>query len=66
MTTTGSGAGPRTPQGPKHAARDTLPFRAPGAQGPPIPVPSWRPGASGRAEPEPETMRRVSAALKRL
>jgi anti-sigma regulatory factor (Ser/Thr protein kinase) len=40
--------------------------RVPGAHVPPFPVPLWRAGASGWAEPKPETMRRVAAALKRL
>jgi hypothetical protein len=53
--------GTRQPTGP-----DTLPLRVPGAQEPSFPVPQWKPGASRWAEPEPELMRRVSAALKRL
>jgi len=65
-------ASPRTStteaQRPKHAAaRDgALLVRVPGAHSPSFPVPRWRAGASGWAEPEPETMRRVAAALKRL
>jgi hypothetical protein len=48
------------------AVPGTLPLRVPGAQEPPFPVPQWKPGASGWAEPGPELIRRVSAALKRL
>ena len=44
------------------SAQETLPLRAPGAQGPSFGVPQWKPGTS----PGPETMRRVAAALKRL
>jgi hypothetical protein len=67
MTSTSPRARATAPRGPKHAAtQDTLPLREPGAQGPAFLVPPWKPGASGWAEPEPETMRRVSAALKRL
>jgi hypothetical protein len=53
---------------PEHAAAQdgTLRVRVPGAHVPPFPVPLWRAGASGWAEPKPETMRRVAAALKRL
>jgi hypothetical protein len=53
--------GIRHPTGP-----GTLPLRVPGAQEPSFSVPRWKPGASGWAEPEPELMRKVSAALKRL
>ena len=67
MAGASTAAGATAPQGPRHAAaQDTLPLRAPGVQGPAFPVPRWKRGASGWAEPEPETMRRVSAALKRL
>ena len=53
---------------PEHAAAQdgTLSVRVPGAHVPPFPVPLWRAGASGWAEPEPETMQRVAAAVKRL
>jgi len=55
------------PQGTRQpAAQGTLPLRVPGAHEPPFPVPQWKPGASGWAEPEPELMRQVSTALKRL
>ena len=65
-------ASPRTSttevQRRKHAAaRDgALLVRVPGTHSPSFPVPKWRAGASGWAEPGPETMRRVAAALKRL
>jgi hypothetical protein len=61
---TGTTEAPR----PEHAAAQdgTLRVRVPGAHVPPFPVPLWRAGASGWAEPKPETMRRVAAALKRL
>jgi hypothetical protein len=52
---------------PEHASeQELLPLRAPGAQGPPFPVLGWKVGAPGWTEPEPETMRRVAAALRRL
>lgn len=65
-------AGPRAStteaQRLEHAAAqdDILRLRMPGAHGPSFPVPRWRAGASGWAEPRPETMRRVGAALKWL
>lgn len=67
MTSSSSRAGATPVRRPEHAAaQETLPLRAPGAQRPSFPVPRWKPGASGWTEPEPETMRRVAAALKRL
>ena len=67
MTTASPRAGVMALRGQKDAAaQGTLPLREPGARGPAFHVPRWRPGASGWAEPEPETMRRVSVALKRL
>jgi len=66
MTSMSSQAG-TAPHGARQPATPgTLPLRVPGAQEPPFPVPRWKPGAPGRAEPDPELMRRVSAALKRL
>jgi len=52
----------------EHAAAqdDTLRLRMPGEHRPSFPVHGWRAGASGWAEPRPETMRRVVAALKWL
>jgi len=73
MTSMNSQAGTAPHEVRQPAAPGTLPLRVPGAQlrvpgaqEPPFPVPQWKPGASGWAEPEPELMRRVSAALKRL
>jgi hypothetical protein len=67
MTSTSPPPGAKTaPRAVRAAARETLPLREPGARGPSFPVPRWKPGASGWAEPGPETMRRVAAALKRL
>jgi hypothetical protein len=66
MTSPSPREGATAARRPEHAARETLPLRAPGTQGPPFPVPRWKPGASGWAKPRPETMRRVAAALKRL
>jgi hypothetical protein len=68
MTSASPRAGTTEAQRPEHAAAqdDTLRLRVPGAHGPSFPVPQWRPGASGWAEPRPETMRRVAVALKRL
>jgi hypothetical protein len=66
MTSMNSQAG-IAPHGARQpAAPGTLPLRVPGAHEPPFPVPRWKPGASGWAEPGPELMRRLSAALKGL
>ena len=68
MTSASPRAGTTEAPRPEHAAAQdgTLRVRVPGAHVPSFPVPQWRAGASGWAEPEPETMRRVAAALKRL
>jgi serine/threonine-protein kinase RsbW len=42
------------------------PPRVPGAQGAPVPVPRWSPGAPGWPAIPPEVMERVRTALKRL
>ncbi|MGH3260103.1 MAG: hypothetical protein ACRDOU_32675 [Streptosporangiaceae bacterium] len=68
MTSASPPIGATEAQRPEYAAAQdgTLRVRVPGAFGPSFPVPRWKPGASGRAEPGPETMRRVTTALKRL
>jgi hypothetical protein len=43
-----------------------LPFRVPGVQGPPFPVPPWQPEASGWVAANPEVLERVRATLRRL
>ena len=70
MTSASPRAGTTEAPRPEHAAAQdgTLRVRVPGAHVPPFPfpVPCGGAGASGWAEPKPETMRRVAAALKRL
>jgi hypothetical protein len=43
-----------------------LPLRAPGAQGPPFPVPLWNPSVPERAALDPKVLERVRVALIRL
>jgi hypothetical protein len=54
------------PPGTQPDMPGALPFRAPGTQGPPFPVPLWSPSAPVRAAIDPLVMERVRVALIRL
>jgi serine/threonine-protein kinase RsbW len=47
-------------------ASDVLPVRAPGEQGPPLPVPLWNPRVPRQTSVDPQVMERVRVALVRL